>query len=115
MNDHATYETAQRLSKVGFPASHPAPFNVWYCDGHPATLLEGLWRGNYSVGQPSEIVFAPTATDILKLMPDAALSFFTNKWVVIETATGDYLSECHDNPAEAAAEAWVARLLRFCV
>ena len=52
---------------------------------------------------------APTAVDLLAATPGAALTLDTNgKWVVFEVGTPICLSDWHDNPAEACAEAWLS-------
>lgn len=93
MTDKVTLKTAQRLEEAGWPQ-----FDKKTREVGPHIPLE---NGGF--------LATPSATDLLEAIPGAALTLDTNgKWVVFEVGTPICLSDWHDNPAEACAEAWLS-------
>lgn len=106
--DIVTFETAKRLKDAGFPQPAPAFGQFWYDDrGVLFFVVEsfdenpipfnGIWviekagevihvnRGVFS----ESLIYAPSATDI---------------WICVSPEQKEFI---HDNPAEAAALAWL--------
>lgn len=111
---HVTSETALRLKEACFPqkigdaqfwfvASGNGKFDptvIVVAGGMQQHILENAYE---------EKVFAPTATDILQHLPGWNLAFTTvSKWICFWEDIDGNVTEFigHDNPAEAAAEAW---------
>ena len=117
--NHVTHKTALALKSAGFLPVHADLWQAWYDDqpefddeSPEPFFIAGLTSSGYSIARANEFskkrhiggcVFAPTAIDILATMPGRTLvrHWFTNNWHV------DDISE-HENPAEAAAMAWLA-------
>ena len=128
MSDRVTNETSLRLEAAGFPQPEIAIGQFWYAETeykggeyehNPLCVVVEAYstrtkhlrrltceKGTGEAGGAVH-VFAPTATDILKELQNHLLVFNGDKWVVVETATGEYLSDYCDNPAEACAAAWL--------
>lgn len=112
-----SFETALRLKEAGFPQPEViekyAPF---YLVKFPEMGV-GFARG-FAVGHawPERYVYAPTATDILRMIPGAALDF----WKLDDSDDGSFYIHIedhtnfrdrffyHKNSAEVAAAAWLA-------
>lgn len=131
MKDIVTFETAKRLRDAGFPQpGYPTPDPVdvmgrvmydadgdkFMCfwqeeDGGGDILLTPFMHNKQECKNP--LVFAPTATDIMReLWFRFSLKFGGNgKWIVLQTKD---LNDREDqittdtNPAEAAAQAWLS-------
>lgn len=102
-----TFETAKRLAEAGFPQPSPDYGQTWYThDGSPGSVTSlSKWSDNGEV-------FAPAATDILRELPGWNLCYDTvigwHVWFD-DVAEWDYCEPPffkHENPAEAAAQAW---------
>jgi len=119
--DIVSFETAKRLKEAGFPQpEHKSQGQVWYSGGHYAIYVaageflrcgfvskkgenfETLFDRRARMKIENEI-FAPTATDILRLLPDNDF-YFDGKHFAF---SGD-MEQGSDNPAEVAAAAWLS-------
>lgn len=117
-----SFETAKRLKEAGFPQPLPQRGQIWFfkngvgmvvtCGGDLldvemcdyVTASGTLYLNRYlNDGE----VFAPMATDILRHLPGHALTIEGDLWVIFEIETGYYISDWNENPAEAAAQAWI--------
>jgi len=127
MKDIITYKTAVRLKNAGFPQPEPEAGQFWYLQsGIIAWVAKKRPFDQFllcdELGEPfiamylvfgEDLVFAPTATDILReLKSDFDLSGLEDgNWMVIKRATADQLTPIaylvHDSPAESAAAAWL--------
>jgi hypothetical protein len=127
MTDIVSFETAKRLQEAGFPQPVPEFGQMWYCGNQQLytrirakPYMDGKRRfygdnGCMIFERPENMVFAPTATDILP--PDCYLcreiSYKTasgERWVVYDWETRRLVCPVGietDNPAEACAEAWL--------
>jgi len=96
-----TFETAKRLKEAGFPQPEPEFGQVWYS---PNGAIRVIYIKTY------DLVFAPSATDILKEIP----FFGSLSFEVYETRfefrvwEGLKLIAKNENPHEAAALAWLS-------
>lgn len=90
MSNYTTFETAKRLKDARFPQPEPEVGQVWYFQRylqgtarHWAPLIrvgvsKPFWMpmdGGNLEGDLKNLVFAPTAADILRQLPGADLSF----------------------------------------
>lgn len=110
------------MKAAGFPQPEPEFGQVWYERNSVYVLggvIDGELSGTYSYGQTFKAcsfdaitgdIFAPTATDILAEMRDGWRLTRVNQDMFIctekEALWGD--DGCKDNPAEAAAIAWLS-------
>lgn len=118
-----TFDTAQRLKEAGFPQPEPGDGQVWY-DRYENLGVLSLLHGapgarpeisvllfgdsdTFSLFDMDGFVFAPMATDIMHHLPGHAMTIEGELWVIFDIETGDYISDWHENPAEAAAQAWL--------
>ena len=132
-----SFETAKKLKDAGFPQPESGFPLIWYgisdfdgADGRrhetygtvitmlgymampyvvPLSFSENVELGK---GKYKELIFAPTATDILRVLWFLFdLKFGGNgKWLVCRTnslSDGPSPFHEHDNPAEACAAAWL--------
>lgn len=111
---HVTFETARRLAEAGYPQpKKPQIGQTWIFSFLPDTALmigsqiEGPipWHGLFHATE----TFLPTATDILAHLPGWNLAFTTvSRWICYWEDIDGNVTEFigHENPAEAAAEAW---------
>ena len=118
MKDVVTFQTAKRLKEAGFP-QHISNNDCWYAANGDCFLQ---WHGgDIWIGGEMPITrevdapfFAPTATDIIRDFERLQKS----KWIRIGMSRDGYEcylyafggirdSFCHENPAEACAEAWL--------
>lgn len=92
-----SFETAKRLANAGFPKPAPDYGQTWYTHyGCPGSVTDlSKWSDNGEV-------FAPTATDILRELPNWSICYTASGWACF---FDDFIIE-HSNPAEAAARAW---------
>lgn len=96
MKNVVTFETARKLKDAGFPQPEAEFGQVWYrpeyIDNSNTILVTGQWdEGPYGIGDMGqqyspynlawhELVFAPTATDILEYLPHSlGLRFHSDK------------------------------------
>lgn len=120
MENTVSFETAKRLKEAGFPQPVPEFGQFWYAPNGVICVMWGngvfdgearvmIANGNTIYIKTYDIVFAPTATDILKEIPFVSLSF-----EVYETRfefrvwEGLKLIAKHENPHDAAALAWLS-------
>jgi hypothetical protein len=123
MKDIVTFETAKRLKEAGFPQPEQRIWQVWYnAFGHGCLIV---WAEHstkrFAVFNMAENVridlpsfdlytFAPTATDILEQeeMSNCSLYRHFSKWCVKnQFHFMEFDLYENDNPAEAAAAAWL--------
>lgn len=136
MKDIVTFETAVRLKEAGFPQPQPGAGQWWHNPDFGLFVVGIKWFADnreYRIFYPGtgksvlkaqamflKCAFAPTATDILREMPNY---FYIRKYkhqtndiqifsiFCEEREADDDLSQIakgvSQNPAEAAAEAWL--------
>ena len=63
--------------------------------------------GFSTIGSNRDLIFAPTADDLLRELQDCSLTFYGGKYLVLERDTGNGKSDWGDNPAELAAGVWL--------
>ncbi len=127
MKNTVTFETAQRLKNAGFPQPMPEAGQVWYANdvNMRVSIVHVSGRAVNHVNQgymliyntpirefKTDCVFAPTATDILAQMPDgySLVKFSGNLFVCTNDQlriVAEFKYVLSDNPAEAAALAWL--------
>lgn len=123
MQNHVTEKTAQRLKDAGFPQPPAIRGQSWYAKTDDSFIVYAVNDGRFSTinedgvrivcaDGDTDLIFAPTATDILReLGRDWQLEYFDAKecWEVAfffrDSSSGRYTAE---NPAEAAALAWLS-------
>lgn len=121
---NTSHPTAQRLKAAGFPQPEPQEGQFWYRPSGGTSYIDyvdnngdvyALWNGevNRLINFESAI-FTPTATDILREIEyvlNPLLLLKSGEWVVCYLApAGNIVAitpKTHDNPAEAAAAAWL--------
>ena len=119
MKNVVTFETAVRLKEAGFLQPEPEVGQCWYNDTGLLGIIvkyEGFRLYSYcsfetgkTITAPEKVfyaahnVFAPTAIEILRELQYADLTFRNGKFRVIF----EHVMNRHDNPAEAAAAAWL--------
>lgn len=109
MKNHTSYETSVRLKNAGLPQPKKYEFGqVWWfvLNTEPDCLVITKDEEGFN-SQPS-FVFAPTATDVLRLLEGFDIGYFTviyEGWVMFDVNGGRIAK--HKNPAEAAALAWL--------
>ena len=124
MKNTVSHPTAQRLKAAGFPQPEPQEGQFWYRPSGGTSYIDyvenngdvyALWNGevNRLINFESAI-FTPTATDILREIEyvlNPLLLLKSGEWVVCYLApAGNIVAitpKTHDNPAEAAALAWL--------
>lgn len=120
--NHVTFETAVRLRDAGFP--QPELNNVlghvfydrlgrkylavWQ-DNEDSNILMQPYLHNYS-DLKNPMVFAPTATDIMRALPGISLRWHSFHRVWQTRYKRNENRQAHENPAEACALVWL-RLL----
>ena len=132
--NYVSYETAVRLKEAGFPQPEPAVGQSWFdMYGKQFVLLRKdqtlTWRFDFAyflsatkfsdVKLPRGIVFAPTAEDILRELKrlvgehiEVQMETYENEFVVrlfedLPFGNFDTILETNENPAEAAAQAFL--------
>ena len=131
MKNVVSIETAKALRDAGFPQPKPEPGQFWYdytkrlfvIAAVGTTSITGMWieRGTAFQSKMNEFdIFAPTATDILEQLgydEKKGLEFSMqlcdrgsgNKWTVrSHNFNTGLLIQTSENPAEAAAQMWLA-------
>jgi len=105
MKNIVTFETAQRLKEAGFPQPNWSFGQYWY-NKHSA-----LFPFTNDIRNAAKTwFFAPTATDILAQITGHSLTFsIESGWhCFFISRNGVIYSDFQsDNPAEAAAAAWL--------
>jgi len=119
-------ETAQKLKDAGFPQPEPEEAQFWHkCNGDTVVILDtyinsegrqieiiALYETTVYKRQDMEgFIFAPSASDILRELNDHCLFKDTNTcggFVCYKLGKMPYGYHCHENPADAAASAWLS-------
>ena len=105
-------ETAVRLNAAGFIQPNFYLGHLLEVPNSREWAFVGTAQFEYlKNGRREEIVFRPTATDIMREMEDSTLYYNgrTNKYSVSGAAVNtSWCTEIHGNPAEAAAMAWLS-------
>lgn len=127
MQNHVTPGTARRLRDAGFPQPEYKFGQYWRTeDGrHDAFCGSKSWATfeDWVKTKKISIVFAPTATDILRELGDGyrLCCLDWRGWIVekekytsFEDQAYEYVAESYpitndENPAEACAKAWLER------
>ena len=106
-----SFETAKRLKEAGFPQPIQRMGQWWYDTQERLTLTA---YDGVSGDDMSKFIFAPTATDLIP--PNWMLVRRVSEWeCVSEYELDNFFSNAiapenyfhHENPAEAAAMAWL--------
>lgn len=140
MKDIVGYKTAVRLKEAGFPQPTPEAGQWWHNPDFGLFVVGAKWFADnreYKIFYPGtgrsvlksearflECAFAPTATDILRQMPNF---FYIRKYkhqtsdiqmfsIFCEEQTADdgllqIAKGVNENPAVAVAEAWLSLLI----
>jgi hypothetical protein len=127
-------ETGVRLREAGFPQPEPERGQRWHIylertkqkttvllfwvgGDHACFVCEDtdMWYRWYDINKVKDGVFLPNALEILEHLYDHSLSFGDSRrgleWSIYDQIMikGKHTRHQHkDNPAEAAAEAWIA-------
>ena len=119
MENIVTFATAQRLKDAGFPQPKPESGQYWY---HPHGQLYWIQsvEGEFCTVHAPNVsrqsgwivdtegwIFAPTATDILREMPEHDLTFWHPQQTYYVEDTRNGIQWTNNNPAEAAALAYL--------
>jgi exonuclease III len=123
MKNVVTFETARALKEAGFPQPDPEYLQVWYEEFNP--FVEGwsredsrhiigigrfeIWHEDFDM---SEYYFAPTATDILRELPETSLISRIENDFQCRVMSPDFRQRCEyarrdTNPAQACAAAYL--------
>jgi len=129
MKNVVTPETARKLKEAGFKQQKPEVGQIWHNEFGSSIVVEANWvlikafriagyakRDDYQL-KPflDNHVFAPTATDILRQLalakPDSAFRNYLEFDALsnLYCATYEMEETCNENPAEAAALAWLEK------
>ena len=114
MKDNVTRQTAERLKAAGFPQpKHAYPGMVLYSDEFTfETTIFCNEEPDYVYELNPSDIFAPTATDILREIPETKYSSLGIYWIhskgVFHIYDAGELFFEHENPAEACAAAWLS-------
>lgn len=111
--DIVSFETAKKLKEAGFPQPEYIALGFGYTDDGVRFYIEECHFPNEGI---DGICFAPTATDILRQMPDYAIAFddsqrphgFTCYDAMRRQPQLKQFWTTHENPAEAAAEMYLS-------
>jgi hypothetical protein len=104
---HVTFETAKRLKEAGLPQPKKTEKGqYWFANGE-LILFAGCEQVEVRMFE-HDMVFAPTATDIMRHLPGWALYYHEGVWCCALVEDEFVIAEFRsDNPAEAAAEAFL--------
>lgn len=110
MKNIVSFETAKRLKEAGFP--QPEYIDAGFCYDHNGELTY-IRECSFPPGGAYGLTFAPTATDILEHFEDCTLYYDirSGKFTCSTGSNSDgiaWFSVSHENPAEAAALAFLA-------
>lgn len=116
--DIVSFETAKKIKEAGFPQPHPGDFQFWYVEDNKnkweVTVIVkcgGIQEAILNVY--GSRIFAPTATDILRLLPGVYLcvndkSIWRAEWAGVSCYDNDPPLAKGEAPAEVAAVAWLS-------
>jgi len=122
MQNYVTFETAKKLKEAGFPQPEPERGQSWYyadsamVDTYEVLVLHIHITGDVQFDSKygsdtlsredfGGLFFAPKATDIIRdLGEDYTIQLNGPNWLVMS----DFAGHEHENPAEAAALAWLS-------
>ena len=124
MKNVVSFEAARALTEAGFPQPKLEAGQVWYYNekGFYCTVLEAVFAGTHKIAvnaagvimrvEPDENYFAPTATDILRELPETALLSRIENDFQCRVMSPDFRQRCEyarrdQNPAEACASAYL--------
>lgn len=126
--NHVTPQTAQLLKDAGFPQPEPALGQMWgfvrfpegtarhyktgiICQYDYQRLVIWCGLGEFEWLKPADQTFHPTATDILKEIGEdyTMVSKPTGFFVIYNAGPYHSYAAKNENPAEAAAKAWLLR------
>jgi len=128
MKDIVTFETAVRLKEAGFPQPQPGAGQWWHNPDFGLFVVGIKWFADnreYRIFYPGtgktvlkseamflKCAFAPTATDILRELRDGSNIGIMGKRFLCYSPDFEHGIDhpgtpINDNPAEAAAEAWL--------
>lgn len=119
--NHTTFEKSKRLKEAGFPQPEPDFGKIYYDKESEQKIVVIAFDGEYvdCVYQNltwvsyyikiSDLIFAPTATDILREMPGCYHLYhpFNSEFWICDNATNEDEWSESSNPAEAAALAYL--------
>jgi hypothetical protein len=120
MKNIVSFETAKKLEAAGIERPTPEIGQFWHDDNQCTLLISSISRGyafaKYTHDQAlpivmigfedfNELVYAPTATDILEQLPDCKMWHHGGFWFV-EKLDREFANE---NAAEAVAEAYLSQ------
>jgi len=120
MKNVVTPETARKLKEAGFKQPSYSMCQIWYDPNGMKwiRMMPSYWtnpENGFTVDNANFklAAFAPTATDILQYLSGDSMAYVEEdkEWFVfVECAeTGDLSGRTHENPAEAAALAWLEK------
>lgn len=108
---HVTFETAKRLKEAGFPRPNPVYGQAWFSKYGFVDITAPIQisrKRKLCTSVRDGSIFAPTATDILAHLPGWALYYHEGVWCCALVEDEFVIAEFRsDNPAEAAAEAFL--------
>lgn len=125
MKNIVSFETATRMKEAGFPQPEPEVGQVWvemygsafYITEVTKINFSGRYIGsgsfnNASLFRAESDTFCPTATDILLHMRDGTIITIMDRKFICYSPDFDFpidseATPIHENPAEAAAMAWL--------
>lgn len=116
MKNIVSFDTAKRLKGAGFPQPKYIEIGFVYSDEgdllylRECSFIVRMLCGE--IGEISGLVFAPTATDILVRLEECTIysDIRSSKFICSTGSNSDgiaWFSIAHENPAEAAALAWL--------
>lgn len=116
--NNTTFETSKRLKEAGFPQPKPEAGQYFYSSSNRLLWVQRLdkygvfvrYHGSeggtdWDYEMFKNLIFAPTATDILRQMPGFEMQFSEGLWYICNDETLE--SFVNSNPAEAAARAYL--------
>jgi hypothetical protein len=123
--DIVSKETAKRLEAAGFPQPIPIFGQVWYNSRGNKIVIGGgrfgfgveyyamAYGGQNLTVRKSELVFAPTAADILRELPNDSLLIAhhnagPNGETVFKCQIEPHVWKTNQSPSEACASAWLS-------
>ncbi len=119
MLDIVSFETAKQLKEAGFPQPSARFGQFWYDETSEALNCIGF--EDFSIWFEDLVlegyIFAPTATDILRLLPGVYLcvndkSIWRAEWAGVSCYDNDPPLAKGEAPAEVAAAAWLLLKVR---